>query len=310
MHKKILDKLRSYQKFESYDEVAESVEKFLAENLVTETQLRALRVIQNHAKVVPGVAMLKYKTIAEYVGRNIRTVQRAIKKLVELGIIEKHARTRELRGGDGANIYTICAYADAHADADDDAKTDAPGNASNRENTEQEAHKSDPEYVEYVDYVKYESKKDTYNVPRESDSSQNGEEIQVREDSSIDKSFVPSSVPEEFADVAGRYLKNAVDVYKLYKRAIIAANKIGAPMVRDDLAMEAFKQTLFRYKSRQLRGSFLGYFYKTYKTMHEQELAAEARRESLGGTLDNLYGADVDDYEGAEDEYARYYEYL
>ena len=305
MHKKILEKLRSYQKFESYDEVSQSVEAFLAENLVTETQLRTLRVIQNHAKVVPGVAMLKYETIAEYVGKTARTIRRAISALVEMGIIEKHARIRELSGGWGANIYTIKNYVHSHVISNDQSNNQSQGSASTREETEPEGPKTESEYVEYEDYVKYDSfKRDTYNVPRESDSSQNGKEIQVREDSSLDKSFVPSSVPAEFADFVGRYLKDAVDVYNLYGRAIIAANKIGAPMVRDDLALEAFKQTLFRYKSRQLRGSFFGYYYKTYKTMHEHELAAEARREAAEGILSELYASpEVDDY-------AQYYDYL
>lgn len=54
-----------------------------------------------------GAAHLKHDTIAERIGKSNITVRRAIRKLVQLNIIEKTHYVRPVMNGLGANIYAI-----------------------------------------------------------------------------------------------------------------------------------------------------------------------------------------------------------
>ncbi|OYD08587.1 helix-turn-helix domain-containing protein [Paludifilum halophilum] len=298
LHKKVIEKLRGYQKHKSFEEVSRSVKSFLDDNLVTETQLRALRVIQHHGKIVPGVALLKYETIAEYVGVTRRTVITAVKKLTEFGIIEKHAQTRELQGGDGANIFCIVVFTPNNT-PDYTSKNTATENASTPADTGSEADNSGAEYVEYVEYEENMSSKDyvhTYKDAYGAEKDRANQDVEIREDVHMGKELVPHMVPSEFSDFVGRYLKNALDIVKLYERAILATRKLGDIHVRDELALDAFKSTLFAYKSGRVRGDFFGYFYGTYYRLAEQEQVVEVRRESMGDMPSWLSSAMEDHY--------------
>lgn len=57
-----------------------------------------------------GAAHLKHDTIAEAIGKSNATARRAIRKLVQLGIIDKVHYVRPVMNGLGANIYAIRPY--------------------------------------------------------------------------------------------------------------------------------------------------------------------------------------------------------
>ncbi|PMB07704.1 hypothetical protein CEN49_12035, partial [Fischerella thermalis CCMEE 5273] len=99
MHPIYLQQMRAYQTMKSAKDVRNAIEAHLSKHILTETQLRVLRVLEYRSCTVPGVAMVKYSTIADVVGVVRRTVIRAINRLVKLGIVEKHERIREARGG-------------------------------------------------------------------------------------------------------------------------------------------------------------------------------------------------------------------
>jgi DNA-binding Lrp family transcriptional regulator len=302
MHKKVLEKLRGYQTFKTAKEVDAAIEAHLAEHMLNDSQLRTLRVLAYRAKQVPGVAYVKYETIAEIIGKTRRTVINAVKGLVEKGIIEKHGTVRETKGGCGANIFSILPFtSDFTSDCttDDTSQEEVESSAT----TEPEAPFAGGEEVKEVEEVKENSLYTSYNV-QDAREEQDKKEISIKEDEQLDKTFVSKMVPEEFSNLVGMYLKDALDIYKLYQRAILAANKLGAPVVRDDIAVEAFKQTLFTYKSRKLRGSFFGYFYSTYYAMHEQAIAQEIRRKAMGEMP--VWMVAEEEHEEAVD----YYDYL
>ncbi|MDN4605880.1 hypothetical protein [Sporosarcina highlanderae] len=68
-----------------------------------------------------GAAHLKHETIEAATGESNVTVRRAIRKLVQLGIIEKVRYIRPVMRGLGANIYTILPF-------DDQAELDSRDN--------------------------------------------------------------------------------------------------------------------------------------------------------------------------------------
>ncbi|MFJ8087460.1 helix-turn-helix domain-containing protein [Lysinibacillus sp. NPDC095746] len=73
---------------------------------LTESERAIVFALASRSLAYPGTCHLKAETIAEQTGTSRSTVMRAIKKLVELNIIEKVKQTK-LNGIKGASIYRI-----------------------------------------------------------------------------------------------------------------------------------------------------------------------------------------------------------
>nr|WP_206700636.1 helix-turn-helix domain-containing protein [Lysinibacillus sphaericus] len=76
---------------------------------LTESERAIVFKLASHALEHPGVCHLKASTIAESLEISTKTVYRSVKKLDELGIIEKVPGTK-LNGIKGASIYRILPY--------------------------------------------------------------------------------------------------------------------------------------------------------------------------------------------------------
>ena len=76
---------------------------------LTISDVQVLNTIRRHSKE-HGAAHLPYSTIEAEIGRSNITVRRAIRKLVELKIIQKVHYIRPVMQGLGANIYVILPY--------------------------------------------------------------------------------------------------------------------------------------------------------------------------------------------------------
>lgn len=101
--------LKTYQQFQSVEEMNEHVQFHLERDVLTVAQRKVLITIAQHALTYPGAAHLKADTIAKKAGISSKTVFRAVKKLTELRIIRKIAMTK-LNGIRGANLYCILPY--------------------------------------------------------------------------------------------------------------------------------------------------------------------------------------------------------
>jgi len=97
------------QPFSDKSEMDEAIKEHIAEHgkALNDTTIEILRLLSRYAVKYPGVAFLKYGTIARAIGKSRITVIRNITKLVIAGIIEKVAVMREVNGGNGANMYVI-----------------------------------------------------------------------------------------------------------------------------------------------------------------------------------------------------------
>ncbi|MCZ2259140.1 helix-turn-helix domain-containing protein [Sporosarcina sp. G11-34] len=99
--------LTDYQPFESKKELNEAVSSHFdrCNFELNETDREVLLMLSRYSVKYPGVAHLKTSTIAEKVKKSNRTVQRTIRKLEALLIIEKKPFLRQVSGGFGANLY-------------------------------------------------------------------------------------------------------------------------------------------------------------------------------------------------------------
>ncbi|GIP64029.1 hypothetical protein J32TS6_25840 [Virgibacillus pantothenticus] len=104
--------LSKYQVFSDVSELNHHVKQHTNRKKydMNETQRNLLQFISQYSVKYPGASHLKTQTIADGIGKSRRTVERAVKALVALEVIEKLSTTRAVRGGKGANIYRILPY--------------------------------------------------------------------------------------------------------------------------------------------------------------------------------------------------------
>ncbi|MFJ7914499.1 MULTISPECIES: helix-turn-helix domain-containing protein [unclassified Lysinibacillus] len=103
--------LAQYTTFNSVTDMDKSVEDHIATRYydLTESERAIVFKLASHSLEHPGVCHLKAATIATSLEISTKTVYRSMKKLVELGIIEKLPGTK-LNGIKGASIYRILPY--------------------------------------------------------------------------------------------------------------------------------------------------------------------------------------------------------
>lgn len=101
--------LTDYKTFDNKHDLNESVAAHLSKNKLNKTQRDVLWMLSQYSVKYYGASHLKTKTIANHVGKSIRTIRRVIDVLEELNIIRR-INTRRMKGGKGANIYQIMPY--------------------------------------------------------------------------------------------------------------------------------------------------------------------------------------------------------
>lgn len=103
--------LQEHQPFSSVNELNEVVGAHFerCNYQLNETDRDVLVLLSRYAVKYPGVAHLKIDTITKSVKKSGRTIQRSIRKLEELKIVERKPFTRKVSGGYGANLYIFLA---------------------------------------------------------------------------------------------------------------------------------------------------------------------------------------------------------
>lgn len=260
MEKLNYDTIQKYQSFETIDEMDKSVRGFLYKHKaeLSEGTIAVLHLIWKHSVKVVGVSFAKYEYIAEQVKMSKRTVIRAVKLLVERGIIKK-VPTARMNGKQGVNLLVIQAF-----ESIDSIKkpTMSPQDVTAP---------ATPNKTESKQGSPCEKKsKKRKNVKKACEPS-------VHE---LDDSYLPESIPEEFKRTAKLFF-NAMDIYNLWNRVMIVYNKFDHGRPIDDFMdciINAFKQAVFAKKMRKIHTTFEGYF---YRIVHEN-FTLKLRRESKG----------------------------
>lgn len=106
---KNLSYLSEYSSFQSTTELNEAIESHFdrCRYDLNATDRDVMLMLSRYSVKYNGVAHLKNDTIAKAIRKSNRTVQRSIRKLERLLIIEKRPFLRKISGGFGANIYVI-----------------------------------------------------------------------------------------------------------------------------------------------------------------------------------------------------------
>ncbi|AVK84070.1 helix-turn-helix domain-containing protein [Lysinibacillus sp. B2A1] len=119
--------LAQYKTFESIADMDKSVEDHIATHYydLTESERAIVFKLASHSLEYPGACHLKAATIAAALEISTKTVYRSVKKLEELGIIEK-VPGKKLNGIKGASIYCILPYVSSRV-----SQRDTADNASN-----------------------------------------------------------------------------------------------------------------------------------------------------------------------------------
>ncbi|WP_226577853.1 helix-turn-helix domain-containing protein [Halobacillus litoralis] len=115
-----MDWIRKYQPFTSKKELDEHVRSFLYKRkaALSDGTLDVLRFIWRHAVKYPGVAFPKRATIVKGTMRSESTVVRALRCLVQEGLIEKIA-TKKPNGRQGGNLIIFLPQTDVFLPTDD-----------------------------------------------------------------------------------------------------------------------------------------------------------------------------------------------
>lgn len=114
-----------YHQFETVEALNESVSQHIYHNKfdLTKSAETVLQLLSKYAVKFRGVAFLKFATIMEKTELSRSTVIRAVKLLVDLGIIGKQHVMRTKSGGNGANLYVINDFQQAETPSDTPKKT-------------------------------------------------------------------------------------------------------------------------------------------------------------------------------------------
>lgn len=101
--------LSNYKTFNNKKELNEATAAHLkrCRYEMNQTDHDVLLMISRYAVKYAGAAHLKNNTIATTLKKSVRTIQRSIKKLEQLKILQKQSFLRKVKGGFGANILVI-----------------------------------------------------------------------------------------------------------------------------------------------------------------------------------------------------------
>lgn len=77
---------------------------------MNETQRQVLQIIAQYSVKYVGACHLRIQTIADALGKSRRTIERSIRILIDLNVVDRLNTTRRVTGGKGANIYVVKPY--------------------------------------------------------------------------------------------------------------------------------------------------------------------------------------------------------
>ncbi|ODB76087.1 helix-turn-helix domain-containing protein [Bacillus velezensis] len=236
--------LAEHQTFDSTAALNAAVYEHIKRNTydLNDTDRQALKKIARYAVKFSGAAHLKAETLAELIGKSVKTARRALNKLATLGIIKKIATTRKINGGKGANIIVIMP---AEA-ADDQSTMSNRGQAEKPTETTAEAPKTENEPSDSIKRSKNQNNVlDTAVIPAEA---------------------LRGALPDEIFNAMSRYF-DADDIYKYYGILLRAKASVDRTIRLEEHAapfVEAWHTTIMKAKSHEIR-RFDDYLYAGFR---------------------------------------------
>lgn len=233
--------LAEHQTFDSTADLNAAVYEHIKRNTydLNDTDRQALKKIARYAVKFSGAAHLKAETLADLIGKSVKTARRALNKLATLGIVKKIATTRKINGGKGANIIVILPV-------DDQSTMSNRGQAEKPTETTAEAPKTENEPSDSIKRSKNQNNVlDTATVPAEA---------------------LKGALPDEIFIAMARYF-DAEDIYKYYGILLRAKASVDRSIRLEEHAapfVEAWHATIMKAKSHEIR-RFDDYLYAGFR---------------------------------------------
>lgn len=242
-----MKELRKYQSFNSVPEMDKTIDLTLKEYDLKDSERVILLKLSNYSCKFVGVSYLKNNTLADLTGYSKRSIQRALKRFSELGIITRIKQFKPVRGGYSAFICVINPFERHHELAPC-----------------KEAVEPTPEQPE-------ESSHENEAITLKAKSSQ---ELKIRNSAPVsinelDTSYLTGScVPMEFINTVSPFFGTAKEIYAMWGKVKLAANKYAPDLVdTTKVAISAFKQSVFALKMNKIRKDFKGYLFGVLANM-------------------------------------------
>ncbi|KZE69007.1 hypothetical protein AWM68_01705 [Fictibacillus phosphorivorans] len=241
--------------------------------LFTKSEFLAFEILSQYSVVVPGVANAKIDTLVEKSAEKAGGISRAsfirmLRKAKKTGILVVH-KTYRASGGFAHNVFVFQRF-------------DLACVTKVIQRTESEvACESKDERLEMgketINLYKNQKDKDL-KIRKEIASSDNSPCQPSLED--LDETFTPDSVPRDFVHTVKPFYNMAIEIYTFWEKAKLAYNQFCFDRPLEymvSVVIDAFKTTVFHYKNRKIKATFMQYFYGTLKGM----FSVEKRREHM-----------------------------
>ncbi|ANC76293.1 hypothetical protein ABE65_005510 [Fictibacillus phosphorivorans] len=264
----------SLSQFENVKEFNEHKRYFLEHHagLFTKSEFLAFELLSRYSVVVPGVANAKIDTLVERSVETGGSISRAsflrmMRKAKNAGIIVVH-KTYRTSGGFAHNVFVFQRFDPAIETKVIQRKGRETPCESKDEHTKK-THESINLFINLKD-------KDL-KIRKENVMTDNLPYLSLGD---LDESFTPDSVPKDFIRTVRPFFNTAIEIYTFWEKAKLAYNKFNFDRPLEfmvSVVVDAFKTTVFHYKNRKIKATFMQYFYGTLKGM----FIVERRREHM-----------------------------
>ncbi|MFG6494884.1 hypothetical protein P8610_05960 [Fictibacillus sp. UD] len=265
----------SLSQFENVKEFNEHKRCFLEQHacLFTKSEFMAFELLSQYSVVVPGVANAKIDTLVEKSADKDGGISRAsfirmLRKAKNTGILVVH-KTYRASGGFAHNVFVFQRFDPACG-----TKVTQRADSETTSESKDERVEIGQETINLFKNLKNKDLK----IRKENVSSDNSPNQPSLED--LDESFTPDSVPKDFIHTVNPFYNTAVEIYTFWEKAKLAYNKFCFERPLEfmvSIVIDAFKTTVFHYKNRKIKATFMQYFYGTLKGM----FTVEKRREHM-----------------------------
>ncbi|MYL30745.1 hypothetical protein GLW03_13005 [Halobacillus halophilus] len=252
-----MKELRKYEVFQSLGELNEFSSNVLERFDLNENTRRVFVLLTKYSVKIKGVSYLKVQTIASHLELSYKTVQRSLKKLGDLKIIQRVKQLRTVKGGLGASLTIMCPNGLSYREA--------PLNTDNKYNL-----------VPFEERETVPAKAEKQNI------------------TDNDTTYISNQVPSWFLKIVKPFFNNHVILKMWYKVRKTFEIYSSVPYeVQEDTTREVLESVIYSIKRGKVRGSIFGYLWNSMRNAIEDieaEFSAEQRRLAIKeGELEPLY---------------------
>ncbi|PRS16536.1 hypothetical protein C6W27_09040 [Bacillus paralicheniformis] len=255
--------LRQYESFKNIEEMDKSIHEYIEyiRHDVPQSVIDVLWCLGGSSLRCVGLSFMKQATIAKETGYTRKTVNKALKTLESLGIVDS-VRTKTKSGRPSVKVMRILPFC---LERLQQGVTSYKGEETNGDNG-----------LTLID--KFEPFQENHSsIKREDNKVHDQEPIESISIDDLDSSFIPDTiVAKKFVQAAKPFFK-VWKIYRLWGIVKNAMNQAKLTLSKESIeaTIEAFKTSVFAYKAGRIKSTFENYFFGVLSSM----LAPIRRRE-------------------------------